>query len=115
MNNADKQKKNKGSENNMTAYLEDTKIDTSSIEYLKTGIRLLKFVKTVYGDEVFEKIKKGELLVWSHRHIKFDDHFRDYRVHAMTEIKVKPKEDYVDSISSDDNPLADSDPQWTIS
>lgn len=73
----------------MTASLENILIDTSSIEYPKTGIRLLKFIKTVYGDEVLEKIKKGVFLVMLGRNIiRFDENFRNYRVHEDTDIDV---------------------------
>lgn len=90
----------------MTVYLDGKEIDTSHIEYPKTGIRLLKFVKIAFGDEVLEKIEKGELVVWSHRHIKYDKDFRNYRIHRMTEIKVKPKEDEFNSTPPDFDGLA---------
>lgn len=73
----------------MTAYLEDEKIDTSPIIYPETGIRLTKFVKTVYGDKILEMIEKGVLVLRLNRDpIKFDENFRNYRVHEDTIIEV---------------------------
>lgn len=78
----------------MPAYLEGTTLDTSSIEYSKTGIRLLKFVKTVYENDVFEQIEKGDLIVWfNSRELEYDDHFRDNRVHVSTHVNVKNKDE----------------------
>lgn len=82
----------------MPSYLEDTNIDTLSLAYPKTGIRLLKFVKTVYGLDVLEKIKKGDLIVWFNTtYVTFDENFRNYRVHPMTDVKVKIEEKYKDN------------------
>jgi hypothetical protein len=74
----------------MTAYLEDKSINTSSIKYGKIGIRLTKFVKTVYGLDGFEKIKNGQLIVWfNSTELKYDKNFRNYRVHVSTHVNVK--------------------------
>lgn len=78
--------------------LENIEIDTSPNQFSKIEIRLFKFVKTAYSDEVFEKIKSGELVVWSNGQRKYDENFRNYRVHPMTEVRVIPKDDLVDSI-----------------
>ena len=74
----------------MTAYKEDTIVDTSSIEYSNTGIRLLKFVKTVYGNEVLDGVQKGKYVVWFNETVvKFDTSFRNYRVKEKTSVNVK--------------------------
>ncbi len=74
----------------MPAYFENTNIDTSSIAYPKTGIRLLKYVKTAYGLEVLEKIAKGDFIVWFDRKaIKFDTNFSNFRVKEDTTIRVR--------------------------
>lgn len=74
----------------MPAFLENDRIDTSSIVYSETGIRLLKFVKNVFGDDVLEKIKKGEMVIMFNRNeLKYNEKFRDRRVKEHTDVTVR--------------------------
>jgi hypothetical protein len=96
----------------MTAYLEYEEIDTSQIEYPKTGIRLLKFVKTVYSDEVLEKIDKGILaLLLNENYIEPNDNFSNYRVHADTKIEVEVDEELTMKLSEILNELKEASPK----
>jgi hypothetical protein len=73
----------------MPAYIEDRIIDTSSIKYSKTGIKLLIFIATVFGLVGLEEIKRGQLIVWFNKtEVKFDA-FRNYRVKEDTSVNVK--------------------------
>jgi hypothetical protein len=77
----------------MPSYIEDSLIDTSSIEYPQTGIRLLSFVITVYGRDVLEKLKKGKLMLFFNENsVTFDKNFRNRRVKEDTNVHVIDEE-----------------------
>jgi hypothetical protein len=58
----------------MPSFYENTEIDTSSIKYSKTGIRLLKFFIKLFGLDKLEKVKKGELIVmYNGEVLKYDE------------------------------------------
>ena len=74
----------------MPSYIEDKKIDTSSIAYSKTGIKLLEFVNTVYGCDVLAKLIRGDLtLFFNGKEVKFDKNFRNRRVKEDTTIMLR--------------------------
>lgn len=85
----------------MPAYLENDRIDTSSLTFSKTGIRLLRFITIVFGSAILEKIKKSQLVVLIRgKEIKYDGHFRDHRIKEHTEVILR---EYIpDAIIDDD-------------
>ncbi len=74
----------------MTSYNENTQIDTSSIVFSKTGIRLLKFINNVFGIEVLEKVKTGDfVLMFNGKELKYNKNFRNRRVKEDTTVVVE--------------------------
>lgn len=75
----------------MPSFLEDVRIDTASVIYPKTGIRLPKFVTNAYGNDIINKIKKGDFIIFFNgKNIKYNKNFRNYRVKEDTTVVVKP-------------------------
>ncbi len=73
----------------MPAFFENEQKDTSNIKFPPTGIRLMKFVRLVFGEEVLEQIKKGELILFFRGAKPYDRHFRDHRVKEDSTVTVR--------------------------
>jgi hypothetical protein len=79
----------------MPSFNENIEIETSSIQFSKTGIRLLKFITIAFGRDVLSKLKKSELVVlFNGRELKYNENFRKYRVKEDTDVKVIRDEGY---------------------
>ncbi len=74
----------------MTTYYEKKLINTSNVFYPPTGIRLLKFVKDVYGKEIFKKLERRELTLSVDGEYKDpnDENFHDFRVNEDTTLYI---------------------------